>query len=90
MLVDLCKDLIASLCNHTSEVWYCAWLVHRGWVQSYLNFYKTCVEMCTTFEECKTNILVMLMVKSCSDPHILNIGSKSNGHVVSLLLIFHL
>ena len=24
----LCKGLVASLCNHTSEVWYCAWLAH--------------------------------------------------------------
>jgi hypothetical protein len=31
---NLCKGHVASLCNHTSVVWYGALQIPHGWVQS--------------------------------------------------------
>ena len=50
----LCKGLVASLCNHTSEVWYCAWSAHmRGWVQSSSELLRELWWKCTTSAELK-------------------------------------
>ena len=69
----LCKGLVASLCNHTSEVWYCAWSAHmRGWVQSSSELLRELWWKCTTSVECKTDISAVLTVKSGLDPHMIN------------------
>ena len=69
----LCKGLVASLCNHTSEVWYCAWSAHmRGWVQSSSELLRELLWKCTTSAECKTDISAVLTVKSGLDPHMIN------------------
>jgi hypothetical protein len=44
LLGNLCKRLVASLCNHTSVVWYDALQTPHGWVQSSSDFYATCGE----------------------------------------------
>jgi hypothetical protein len=40
LLENLCKGLVASLCNHTSVVWYGAQLASHGWVQSSSEFLR--------------------------------------------------
>jgi hypothetical protein len=40
LLENLCKSLVASLCNHTSVVWYDAWPASHGWVQSSSEFLR--------------------------------------------------
>jgi hypothetical protein len=35
LLGNLCKGHVASLCNHTSVVWYGALQTLHGWVQSF-------------------------------------------------------
>ena len=66
------KGLVASLCNHTSEVWYCAWAAHV-WLGSKLfgTFTRIVVKV---YNLCrvKTNRLAMLTVKSGLDPHMIN------------------
>jgi hypothetical protein len=40
LLKNLCKGLIASLCNHTSVVRYDAWPTSHGWVQNSSGFLR--------------------------------------------------
>ena len=72
-IVILWKVLVASLCNHTSEVWYCAWSAQHGWVQSSLELLRELWWKCTTSAECKTDISAVLTVKSGLDPHMINL-----------------
>jgi hypothetical protein len=72
LLKNLCKGLVASLCSHTSVVWYAAWSASRGWVQSSLELLRYLWWKCTTSAECKTNRLAVLTVKSGLDPHMTN------------------
>ena len=70
---DFCKGLVASLCNHTSKVWYCAWSVHmRGWVQCSSELLHELWWKCTTSAEYKTDISAVLTVTSGLDPHMIN------------------
>ena len=71
-LGNLCKGLVAPLCNHTLEVWYCAWSAQRGWVQSSSELLRELWWKCTTSAECKTDISVVLTVTSGLDPHMIN------------------
>ena len=72
-LGNLCKGLVASLCNHTSEVWYCAWSAHmRGWVQSSSELLRELWWKYTISAECKTDISAVLTVMSGLDPHMIN------------------
>jgi hypothetical protein len=71
MLENLCKGLVASLCNHTSVVWYDAWPASHGWVQSSSELLRCLCWKCTTSAECKTNRLAVLTVKSGLDPHMI-------------------
>jgi hypothetical protein len=71
LLGNLCKGHVASLCNHTSVVWYGAWSASRGWVQSSSEFLHCLWWKCTTSAECKTNRLVVLTVKNGLDPHMI-------------------
>jgi hypothetical protein len=49
----LCKGFVASLCNHTSEVWYDAWPASHGWVQSSSELLRELWWKCTTCAEWK-------------------------------------
>jgi hypothetical protein len=69
LLENLCKGHVASLCNHTSAVWYGAWPASHGWVQSSSGLLRCLWWKCTTSAECKTNRLAVLTVKSGLDPH---------------------
>jgi hypothetical protein len=71
LLGNLCKGLVASLYNHTSTVWYDAWLASHGWVQISSRLLRDLWRKCTTSVERKTNRLVVLMVKSSLDPHMI-------------------
>ena len=72
-IMILWKGLVASLYNHTSEVWYCAWSAHlRGWVQSSSELLRELWWKCSTSAECKTDISAVLTVKSGLDPHMIN------------------
>ena len=68
----LWKGLVAFLCNHTSEVWYCAWAAHV-WLGSKLfrTFTRIVVKV---YNLCrvKANRLAVLMVKNGLDPHMIN------------------
>ena len=68
-LESLCKGLVASLCNHTSEVWYCAWSTN-AWLglKFFGTFTRLVVKVCNLCRV-KTDISVVLTVKSSSDPH---------------------
>ena len=71
-LGNLCKGLVASLCNHTSEVWYCAKLAH-AWLGS--KFFGTSTRIVVKlYNLCrvKTNRLAVLTIKSGLDPHMIN------------------
>jgi hypothetical protein len=72
LLENLCKGLVASLCNHTPVVWYGACAASHGWVQSSSELLRYLWWKCTTSAECKTNRLAMLTVKSGLDPHMIN------------------
>jgi hypothetical protein len=72
LLEHLCKGLVASLCDHTSVVWYGACAASHGWVQSSSELLSCLWWKCTTFAECKTNRLAVLTVKSGLDPHMIN------------------
>jgi hypothetical protein len=71
LLENLCKGHVASLCNHTSVVWYGAELASNGWVQSSSGLLRCLWWKCTTSAECKTNRLAVLTVKSGLDPHMI-------------------
>jgi hypothetical protein len=71
LLGNLCKGHVASLCNHTSVVWYGACLASHGWVQSSSEFLHCLWWKCTTSPECKTNRLAVLTVKSGLDSHMI-------------------
>jgi hypothetical protein len=71
MLRNLCKGVVASLCNHISVVWYDAWPASRRWVQSSSELLRCLWWKCTTSAECKTNRLAVLTVKSGLDPHMI-------------------
>jgi hypothetical protein len=68
-LESLCKGLVASLCNHTSEVWYCAWSAHV-WLGSkfFWTFTQLVGKVCDLWRV-KTGISAVLTIKSGSDPH---------------------
>jgi hypothetical protein len=71
LLENLCKGHVASLCNHTSEVWYGACAASHGWVQSSSELLRCLWWKCRTSAECKTNRLAVLTVKSSLDPHMI-------------------
>jgi hypothetical protein len=71
LLWNLCKGLVASLCSHTSVVWYGACAASHGWVQSSSELLRFLWWKCTTSAECKTNRLAMLTAKSGLDPHMI-------------------
>jgi hypothetical protein len=70
-LGNLRKGLVASLCSHTSVVWYGACAASHGWVQSSSELLRCLWWNCTTSAECKTNRLAVLTVKSGLDPHMI-------------------
>jgi len=63
LLGCLVKNLVASLCTHTSEVWYV-----RGWVESSLSFYANGWVKGETSAECKSIMIAVLTVTSGLDP----------------------
>jgi hypothetical protein len=67
-LGNLCKGLVASLCSHTSVVWYDAWPTSHAWVQSSSELLRDLWWKYTTSAECKTNQLAVLTVKSALNP----------------------
>jgi hypothetical protein len=71
LLRNLCKGHVASLCNHTSVVWYGAYATSHGWIQSSSELLRSLWWKCTTSAECKTNRLAVLTVKSGLDPHMI-------------------
>jgi hypothetical protein len=81
MMGNLCKVHVASLCDHTSVVWYGAFQTPHGWVQRSLELLRCLWSKCTTSAECKTNRLAMLTVKRGLDPHM----SKLWNLIVKLL-----
>ena len=73
-LGKLCKVLVASLCNHTSVVWYDALQASHGWVQSSSGLLRDLwVKMYNLCRVFKTDISAVLTVKSGLDPHMINI-----------------
>jgi hypothetical protein len=91
LLGNLCKGLVASLCSHSSVVWYGAWSASYGWVQSSSELLRCLWWKCTTSAECKTNWLVVLTVKSGLDPHMiieLEDGLKSCSLVMLTIFLW--
>jgi hypothetical protein len=90
-LGNLCKGLVAPLCNHTSVVWYGALQIPHGWVQSSSEFLRDLWWKCTISAECKTNRLAVLTVKSGLDPHMiikLEDGLKSCSLVMLAIFLW--
>jgi hypothetical protein len=73
LLGNLCKGHVASLCNHTSVVWYGSLKTPHGWVQSSSELLRCLWWKCTTSAECKTNRLVVLTVKIGLDTHMIKL-----------------
>ena len=71
LLGNLCKGLVASLCNHTSEVWYCAWSAHAWLVSKFFGTFTRIVVKVYNICRVKTNRLAVLTVKSGLDPHMI-------------------
>jgi hypothetical protein len=53
LLGDLFKGHVASLCNHTSVVWYGALQTPHGWVQNSWSFYAACGESVQSLQSVK-------------------------------------
>jgi hypothetical protein len=93
LLGNHCKGHVASLCNHTSVVWYGAWSASHNWVQSSSELLRYLWWKCTTSAECKTNRLAVLTVKSGLDPHMINWTWRwtwivVSGHLSHMLMSF--
>jgi hypothetical protein len=84
LLGNLCKGHVASLCNHTSVVWYGALQTPHGWVQSSSELLCCLWWKCTTSAEYNTNLLAVLTVKSGLDPHMIKLWN------LNVKLLFYL
>jgi hypothetical protein len=48
VIVELCEDIVASLCNHTSVVWYYAWPTHAWFAAKFFELlHDLWVKMCS-------------------------------------------
>ena len=72
LLGNLCKCLVTSLCNHTSEVWYSARSAHSCLGSKFSGTFTRIVVKVYNLCRVKTDISVVLMVMSGLDPHIIN------------------
>ena len=68
----LWKGLVESLCNHTSEVWYCVWSTHAWLGSKFFGTFTRIVVKVYNLCRVKTNQLAVLTVKSGLDPHMIN------------------